>query len=145
MNFRTAESHPPAGRAGKGAAALFLVVAGFQAALACGAPWGAAAYGGSNPGVLPDTLRLGSAGLAAVYLVLAAAAGTRLTGPTLRRRLMYGTAGLMTLGFVMNLASPSLVERMIWVPVTVGLVVLLRAAGRGSITPALKPAPGSAA
>lgn len=35
------------------ATALLLVVAGFQLALAFGAPWGAAAWGGRHPGVLP--------------------------------------------------------------------------------------------
>lgn len=109
----------------KAAAALLLGMAGFQAALALGAPWGAAAYGGGNPGVLPDTFRAASAGASGVYVVLASAAGTPLVPPALRRRVLYGTTGLMAVGVAMNLASPSLVERMVWTPVTAALAVLL--------------------
>lgn len=111
--------------AGKTAAAFLLGVAGFQAALALGAPWGSAAYGGGNPGVLPDSFRTTSAGASGVYLLLAAAAGTSLGPPALRRRVMYGAAVLMVLGAGMNLASPSLIERMIWTPVTAALAGLL--------------------
>ncbi|WP_306912944.1 MULTISPECIES: hypothetical protein [unclassified Arthrobacter] len=114
-----------AGPAGKTAAVLLLGVAGFQAALALGAPWGSAAYGGGNPGVLPDSFRTASAGASGVYLLLAAAAGTSLLPTALRRPVLYGTAGLMAVGALMNLASPSLVERMIWTPVTVALGLLL--------------------
>ena len=115
--------------AGRTAAVLLLGVAGFQAALALGAPWGSAAYGGGHQGVLPDSFRTASAGASGVYLLLTAAAGTSLVPPALRRRVLYGTAGLMAVGAVMNLASPSLVERMIWTPVTVVLGVLLWKAG----------------
>ncbi|MDQ0851411.1 hypothetical protein QFZ65_003349 [Arthrobacter sp. B3I9] len=111
--------------AGKAAAALLLGLAGFQAALALGAPWGAASYGGGNPGVLPDSFRTTSAGASAVYVVLASAAGTSLVPPVLRRRVLYGAAGLMVMGAAVNLASPSIVERMIWTPVTAALAVLL--------------------
>lgn len=45
--------------------------AGFQVALALGAPFGEMAWGGASPAVLPDTLKVASAG-AAVYLALAA-------------------------------------------------------------------------
>ncbi|MET3920042.1 hypothetical protein [Arthrobacter sp. UYEF20] len=127
---RRPASRTPASPAGKAAAGLFLAVAGFQTALALGMPWGSAAYGGGHPGVLPDSIRAASAGASGVYLMLAAAAGTPLAPPALRRHVMYGTAGLMAVGAVMNLASPSLVERMIWTPVTVGLGVLLWKAAR---------------
>ncbi|MET4096776.1 hypothetical protein [Arthrobacter sp. UYCu712] len=132
----TGAGRASAGRAGKAAAVLFLGVAGFQGALALGAPWGSAAYGGGNPGGLPDSMRMSSAGAAGVYLVLAAAAGTSLVAPALRRRLTYATAGLMAVGAVMNLASPSLVERMIWTPATVVLGVLLwNAAKHDAVAP----------
>jgi len=58
-------------------------------------------------------------------VVLASAAGTTLVPSSLRQRVLYGTAGLMVVGAAMNLASPSLVERMIWTPVTAALAVLL--------------------
>ncbi|MCB5273907.1 hypothetical protein BJG92_01433 [Arthrobacter sp. SO5] len=120
----------PASRAGKTAAAILLGVAAFQGALALGAPWGTAAYGGAHPGVLPDSLRTASAVASGAYILLAAAAGTPLAGPALRRRVMYGTAGLMAVGALMNLASPSIVERMIWTPVTLGLGALLWTAAK---------------
>lgn len=119
--------------AGKAAAALLLGVAGFQAALALGAPWGSAAYGGANAGVLPDSFRTASAGASGVYLLLATAAGTSLVPPALRRRVMHGTAGLMMAGTLMNLASPSIVERMIWTPVTAALALLLWKAAKGDV------------
>jgi hypothetical protein len=122
-------AHP----AGKAAGVLLLGVAGFQAALALGAPWGAAAFGGGNPGVLPDSFRATSAGASGVYLLLAAAAGTSLVPTAVRRRVLYGTAGLMVVGAVMNLASPSLVERMIWTPVTAALAVLLWKAAKSDV------------
>jgi hypothetical protein len=53
------------------AAALLAVTAAFQAGLALGAPWGAAAYGGravADDGTLPPRYRVGSA-LAAVVLL----------------------------------------------------------------------------
>lgn len=81
--------------------------------------------GGGNPGVLPDSFRSASAGASGVYLLLAAAAGTSLVPTAVRRRVLYGTAGLMVVGAVMNLASPSWVERMIGTPVTAALAVLL--------------------
>ena len=115
---------------GKVAAVLLLGVAGFQAALALGAPLGSAAYGGANPGVVPDSFRIASAGACGVYVVLACAAGTRLAPPALRRRVLRGAAGLMVVGTAVNLASPSLVERMSWTPVTAALAVLLLKAAK---------------
>ena len=58
---------------------LLGVIVVFQLALAFGAPWGAAAWGGQHPGVLPTRLRIASAVVAVVVypiviaLVLAAA------------------------------------------------------------------------
>jgi uncharacterized protein (DUF983 family) len=70
--------------------------------------------------------------------LLAAAAGTSLVPTGLRRRVMYGTAGLMAVGTLMNLASPSFVERMIWTPVTAGLALLLWKAAKSGVI-AFKP------
>jgi hypothetical protein len=114
--------HRPASSAGKAAAVLLIAVAGFQGLLAAGAPWGAAAYGGANPGVLPESLRASSAAPAA-YLALAALAGTRLAATPIHRRFMYGSAALMTVGVITNIASPSFIERIIWTPVTMMLVI----------------------
>ncbi|WP_432536980.1 hypothetical protein [Kineococcus arenarius] len=121
------------GRSAVAACALSGGVAAFQVALAAGAPWGAAAWGGANPGVLPPGLRAASAGSAAVYALLAVTAGSALVPPRARRRVLTGAAGVTALGTALNLASPSLVERALWTPVAAALTVLLWRA---------RPAPG---
>jgi len=45
------------------------VVVAFQVSLVAGAPWGAAAWGGSQPGQLPAGLRVASAFSAAFWLL----------------------------------------------------------------------------
>lgn len=130
MSKQSKSRRPPASNAGRVAAALLLVVVLFQAALAAGAPWGEAALGGANPGVLPDTLRASSLVSAVVYLLLATLAGTSWAGATLRRRVLFGAAALMVAGTLLNIASPSIIERMIWAPVTVALVISLWHAAR---------------
>jgi hypothetical protein len=97
---------------------LLVAIAAFQLALALGAPWGAAAWGGQNPGVLPSRLRIAS-GVAAVVvypliivLVLASAgiidAGWLPVDGTL---IMWVLAGLLGVGAVMNFVSRSAPER----------------------------------
>ncbi|MFS0703698.1 hypothetical protein AB6N23_04175 [Cellulomonas sp. 179-A 9B4 NHS] len=110
-------------RAGRAAAALLTGVAGFQLAMAAGAPWGAVAYGGGHPGVLPDELRVTSAVAVPVYATLAAVAAG-VGGPRLRRAVLRGTTALLVVGCAVNLASPSLPERLIWVPVSAAAAVL---------------------
>ena len=63
------------------AAVLLSGMAGFQIALAAGAPWGAAAWGGASPGVLPRGLRVSSAGSGLVYVLLAVAARSTFIPP----------------------------------------------------------------
>jgi hypothetical protein len=109
--------------------ALVAVLAGgvgaFQVALAAGAPWGAAAWGGANPGVLPDGLRVASACSVLVYAALAVTAGTDLVPVRARRRVLTVAAGVVAVETLMNLASPSGVERAVWTPVAAALTVLL--------------------
>ena len=108
--FRNAHIEKGAHVSGRstGIAALLLSgMAGFQIALAAGAPWGAAAWGGANPGVLPRGLRVSSAGSALVYVLLAVAARSTLIPAQLRRRILTVASGGMVVGTVMNLASPS--------------------------------------
>lgn len=90
----------------------------FQVALAIGAPWGAAAWGGANAGVLPTGFRVASGVSALLWAGVAAAAAGRLLGPVGRRRLLLGSAAYLTLGIAMNAASPSGIERAVWVPGT---------------------------
>ena len=117
-------------RSAVAAACLTSTVGVFQVALAAGAPWGAAAWGGAHPGVLPENLRVASAVSAVVYAALGAVCATGLVGSTARRRILTGASGLMAVGTVMNLASPSLVEKALWSPVAATLAVLLWRARR---------------
>jgi hypothetical protein len=105
------------------AAILLGAIVVFQLGLALGAPWGAAAWGGQHPGVLPMRLRIAS-GVAAVViyplviaLVLAAAG---IIGddwlPVDGTLAMWLLAGLLTLGAVANFVSRSPPERR-WGPV----------------------------
>ncbi|MGZ8564265.1 MAG: hypothetical protein ACXWWU_11670 [Candidatus Limnocylindria bacterium] len=100
------------------AVVLLVAITAFQLALAFGAPWGAAAWGGQSPGVLPQRLRIASGVVALVVypliiaLVLASAGiiddGWRPVDGTV---VMWGLAGLLGLGAVMNVASRSRPER----------------------------------
>ena len=106
------------------AVTLLAGVGAFQFALAAGAPWGAAAWGGQTPGVLPTSLRVASGIAVLVYGGLAALVVTDRLGSTARRRLLTGASLLMVLGSVANLASQSPVERL-WAPVAATLALML--------------------
>lgn len=113
------------------AATLAVGVAGFQVALAAGAPWGEASWGGQQP-VLPTGLRVASAasvvGWAAVAAVALRQGGRDTWAPVPDRWLRRVTVGLTAytaLGALMNLASPSAVERAVWAPTTLVLSTAL--------------------
>lgn len=112
------------------ATGLLGTVAAFQVALAGGAPWGAAAWGGAYAGVLPPGMRLASAVSASVYVLLAATLLSSRVPPRTRRRVLAVACGLLVVGTLMNLASPSGVERAIWAPVAAALAVSLWLARR---------------
>ena len=109
------------------AAVLIAVLTVFHLALALGAPAGAAAWGGSHPGVLPTRLRVAS-GLVAVFfypvvaIELLDAAGAIDLGGELRSGWFWVLAGLFALGALANFASRSKIER-IWGPVSLVLAV----------------------
>jgi hypothetical protein len=115
--------------AGGVAAAGFLLVASFQAALALGAPWGRAAWGGAHRR-LPDGLRIASA----VAMVLWLAAALVVLGradygwsPIPSGVARWGTwvlFGLLVVGTLMNLASRSRPERLIQTPIAAVLAIL---------------------
>ena len=119
------------------AVVLLVAVAAFQLGLAFGAPWGAAAWGGQNPGVLPQPLRIAS-GVAAVIvypLIIAlvlASAGLIDDGwlPVDGTVIMWGLALLLGVGAVMNFASRSRPERR-WgaVALTIALCCVIIALG----------------
>ncbi|MDJ0962546.1 MAG: hypothetical protein QNJ88_18070 [Acidimicrobiia bacterium] len=116
------------------AAALLLGVAGFQAGLAGGAPWGAASYGGraaTEDGRLPMPMRVMS-GIAVIILVLAAwtvlaQGGVVGSGPVsdgALRNVTWGIAAYLALNALGNLASKSRTERVVMGSVSLILVVL---------------------
>ncbi len=129
----------PSRRVGGVLAGGFLVVSSFQVALAAGAPFGRAAYGGGHPGQLPSDLRVVSA-VAAVFWLLAAAHALSRGGWTARlswlghRRISWALAGLCGLGTLVNLASSSPWERFGWAPATLVLALLCRSLARSGST-----------
>ena len=112
------------------AAGGFLVIAAFQVALVLGAPLGSAAWGGAYDGRLPTGLRIAS-GVAVVVWLLAALivlgrVGLRVV-PLPTGVLRWGTwvlVGLLFVGALMNMASPSGWERYGWGPVALILGIL---------------------
>lgn len=99
-----------------------LGVVGFQLALALGAPWGAYAMGGAFPGTYPVRMRV-AAVVQAVILALVAVAVLSLAGllpapwgatPTW---VAWVISAVLGVGLVLNLITPSAVERRIWAPV----------------------------
>jgi hypothetical protein len=111
------------------AAVGFVLVAGFQVALALGAPLGRAAWGGTRDR-LPTGLRIAS-GFAAVVWIAAAfvvlGRGGHSLAPLPSGVGRVGTwvlFGLLALGAVMNLVSRSKWERFLMSPVAALLSVL---------------------
>ena len=119
------------------AVVLLVAITAFQLALAFGAPWGAAAWGGQSPGVLPTRLRIASGVVAVVVYPLTialvlAAAGMIDDGwlPVDGTLIMWVLAGLLGVGAVMNFVSPSRPERN-WgaVALTIALCCVIIALG----------------
>ena len=110
------------------AVGLLSSIAGFQIALAAGAPWGPAAWGGQHPGVLPTRLRVASGivGIVVYPLLIAvvAAAGGLTTNwlGDAATVVMWLMTGFFVLGTVMNAVSRSRPERL-WAVVSLGIAV----------------------
>lgn len=102
----------------------------FQLCLAAGAPWGAAAWGGVDPGRLSSELRVASAFAAGFWLlaavtVLTRAGATRSPIPyAFSRRGTWALTALLAIGAVMNGVSQSRWERFGWAPIVFGMAVL---------------------
>jgi hypothetical protein len=111
------------------AAAGFLVIAVFQAALVLGAPLGRAAWGGQQER-LPTRLRIGSAVAVAIWvlsalIVLGRAGVEAFPFPdTVERWGTWVVVGLLSIGVLMNVASSSRWERYLWGPLALILAVL---------------------
>ena len=116
-----------------GACGLLLVAAAFQVALAAGAPWAAAAYGGraARPdGRLPTRYRVASVftagalvGICWVLLLRGGVVGSTSAHPVLTGA-CWALAGLFGLNTVGNLAGRHPVERWGMGAVTAALTVL---------------------
>jgi hypothetical protein len=113
------------------AAGLLGVVALFQLALVLGAPWGALTQGGANHGQLPASARGVAAGSAVVLVVLAlgllarAGQGPLTAAPRIVVTVLAWTAMFYSaVGLVLNLITPSAMERAVWAPVTAALLAL---------------------
>jgi hypothetical protein len=119
------------GLAARAAAVLCSGIAAFQVALAAGAPWGRIAYGGGQV-QLSDVQRITSGAAAVLWTAAALAllayagelAGGRYRDSRALRRVIWLVAALSAFGAVLNLASPSMWERLIWVPVSLGTCAL---------------------
>ena len=103
--------------------AVALAVAVFQVCLACGAPWGAYAFGGSHAGVLPRRYRFMSAFSLLVSLAQAAvfASVAGLVSPWIPSVvlpwILWLFVGFFALGTLMNAISRSARERNTWTPI----------------------------
>lgn len=109
------------------AAMLIGVLTVFQIALALGAPAGAAAWGGSYPGVLPTRLRVASAVVGVFFypplaLLILDSGGVIDIGWDVSPLWLWILTGLFLLGTLANAASRSKVER-IWAPVSLVLAI----------------------
>ena len=108
---------------------LFGTIIVFQALLVAGVPWGAAAWGGQHPGVLPTGLRAASAVSGAVvfpliilYVIDSADLADISWLPGSGRAAMWVLFGFFVFGTLMNAASRSRIER-IWAPVNLIVAV----------------------
>ncbi|MDB4960505.1 MAG: hypothetical protein JWP01_504 [Myxococcales bacterium] len=109
------------------ASASTLVVA-FQIALALGAPWGNAAMAGKFPGTLPRPMRIAALLQALILLGLACAtlvrAGMLLpTWYAASKIAIWVVVAFSAIATLLNLITPNKLERMIWAPVAMTMLV----------------------
>jgi hypothetical protein len=137
LRSSTVPVRPLQRRAAIAAAIGFGALATFQAALALGAPLGRAAWGG-GAAELPVGLRVASGFAVGVWLFASALvlrrAGLR-SAPLPQTVARWGAwilVGLLALAAVMNFASSSMWERVIWGPFSVVMLLLCGIVARGS-------------
>lgn len=109
----------------------------FQLALGAGMPWGEFAWGGNYPGVLPMHMRAASG--ASVFLllglglvVLIRAGLVQSAWQPVSKKLVWVVVAYCALGVIANALTPSVWERIIWLPVTMMMLA-------SSIVVATKP------
>lgn len=106
--------------------ALTAIVIAFQLALAAGVPWGDLTMGGAFPGRLPVRMRVAAVGsavlLCAFGAIVAARAGLAFAGwQRAAGRLIWVVVAYAVIGVLLNAATPSARERMLWLPVALVL------------------------
>jgi hypothetical protein len=118
--------------AARAAAVVMVGVAAFQVALVFGAPWGAYTQGGEMDGALDTSGRVIAAISCAILLVMAAAILARVReGPLkgapdkLVTALAWFTTIYAAVGVVLNLATRSSSERVVFAPTAILLFVLV--------------------
>jgi hypothetical protein len=114
------------------AAILFAIVtagaAGFQLALAFGAPWGAYAMGGAFQGKYPPLMRLAAVAQAGLLVLIALIVLSR-AGLVLKQWedvsswLVWVVVAFSAVGSVLNTLTPSASERRIWAPITIVMLI----------------------
>jgi hypothetical protein len=100
----------------------------FQIALAFGAPWGSYAMGGEFPGQFPPELRVAAVVQALLWVffscVVLSRAGIALPRwARASRWLVWIVVALAGISLVLNIMTPSTVERMIWAPVAFVMLI----------------------
>ena len=142
---RGASTEPPIGRserpararAATAAATGFVSMSAFEIALALGAPLGRAAWGGQSTELQPG-LRIASIGSAVLLLfaalIVLGRVGSRVSplSATFCRRGAWALVSILTLGTLMNLASPSAWERFLQAPIVGVMAVLCFVVARGA-------------
>lgn len=110
------------------AVVLLSAVSAFQVALILGAPWGSLTQGGRAEGVLDAPGRVFAAVSVAILASFAVALLGRVGWGPLRRHRRLSTVvswvavGYGVLAVLLNAATPSAVERAIWLPFSVVLL-----------------------
>ena len=100
----------------------------FQIGLALGAPWGAYAMGGAYPGRFPPGLRVAAAVQAALIAFLASVvlSDADLVVPALADQfgwLIWLAVGFSAVSVVLNAITRSPVERRLWLPVAIVMLL----------------------
>jgi hypothetical protein len=108
-------------------AAVILGAAGFQVALALGAPWGAYALGGRFPGRFPAPMRLAAVAQALILLflggVVLARAGLAFDAlASAASWLIWVVVAFSGASLVLNSITPSKRERRVWVPAAIAML-----------------------
>jgi len=101
---------------------LIVVVSLFQLALALGAPWGHLAMGGAFQGAYPAPMRVAAlvqiGALSVMAMLVLSRAGLVLPAwRAVSKGMVWLVVFLAGVGVVLNLITPSPLERLIWAPV----------------------------